>query len=65
MCTLHLNCCKIKCSKLSTWLSTRACDLAVLHKSVYPTGLAPPSIGACVATSKGTWARHTGVWLAV
>ncbi|KHG02434.1 Polyprotein [Gossypium arboreum] len=49
--------------------STRACDLAVLHKSVYPTSLAwlntQPGTRACMATSKGTWARPMGVWLAV
>ncbi|KHG28333.1 hypothetical protein F383_35339 [Gossypium arboreum] len=49
--------------------STRACDLAMLHKLVYPTGLPRPSTRpgtrACVATSKDTRARHTGVWLAL
>ncbi|KHG21820.1 Dihydroxy-acid dehydratase 2 [Gossypium arboreum] len=48
---------------------TRACDLAVLHKSVYPIGLARPGTWpvtrACLSISKGTQARHTGVWLAV
>ncbi|KHG08169.1 Protein stu1 [Gossypium arboreum] len=48
-----------------TWPHTRACDLAVWHKSVYPIGLARPSTRACVAISKGTWARHTGMWLAM
>ncbi|KHG04324.1 hypothetical protein F383_29811 [Gossypium arboreum] len=38
---------KIK-SVCSTRFHTRACDLAVLHKSVYPTGLARPS----------TWLAH-------
>ncbi|KAA3483354.1 Zinc finger CCHC domain-containing 8 [Gossypium australe] len=42
---------------------------AVLHKSVYPIGLARPStrLGTrvCVATSKGTRVRHTSVWSAV
>ncbi|KHG00878.1 hypothetical protein F383_22302 [Gossypium arboreum] len=52
-------------SVCSTWPSTRACDLAVLHKSVYLTGLARPCTQACVGTSKGTRARHTSVWLAV
>ncbi|KHG19861.1 hypothetical protein F383_24708 [Gossypium arboreum] len=56
-------------SVCSTRPHTRACDLAVLHKSVYPTGLARPSTwsgtSACVATLKGTQARHTDVWSAV
>ncbi|KHG30276.1 hypothetical protein F383_11710 [Gossypium arboreum] len=52
-------------SVCSTRSHTRACDLAVLHKLVYPTSLARPSTRKCVATSKGTQARHMGVWLAV
>ncbi|KHG18999.1 hypothetical protein F383_26279 [Gossypium arboreum] len=57
---------KIKMKSIcSTWSHGRACDLAVLHKSIYPTGLAWPSIRpgtrACVATSKSTRARHTGI----
>ncbi|KAA3474831.1 Cell adhesion molecule 3 [Gossypium australe] len=34
--------------------SIRACDLAVLHKSLYPTVLAWPSTWECVAISKDT-----------
>ncbi|KHG12938.1 hypothetical protein F383_05793 [Gossypium arboreum] len=45
-------------SVYSTRSHTRACDLAVLHKSVYLIGLARPSTWpgtrACVATLKGT-----------
>ncbi|KHG22612.1 Rhamnogalacturonan exolyase yesX [Gossypium arboreum] len=59
---------KIK-SLYSTQPHTRACDLAVWHKSVYPIGLAWPNTRsttlACMATSKGTQAKHKGVWLAV
>ncbi|KAA3466730.1 Threonine--tRNA ligase [Gossypium australe] len=48
-------------SVCSTWSHTQACDLTVLHKSIYPTGLTRPSIWpgtrACVATSKGTRAN--------
>ncbi|KHG07580.1 Threonine--tRNA ligase [Gossypium arboreum] len=53
----------------STRFHTRACDLAVLHKSIYPIGLARPSTWpgtqVCVATSKGTRAKQLGMWLAV
>ncbi|KHG05377.1 hypothetical protein F383_30341 [Gossypium arboreum] len=56
-------------SVCSIQLRTRTCDLAMWHKSVYPTGLARPSTRpdtwTCVAISKGTRASHTGVWLAV
>ncbi|KHG18221.1 hypothetical protein F383_22005 [Gossypium arboreum] len=56
-------------SVCSTRSHTRACDLVVLHKSVYPIVLARPSAWpgtrVCVATSKGTRAGHKGVWLAV
>ncbi|KHG03956.1 hypothetical protein F383_28295 [Gossypium arboreum] len=59
---------KIK-SVCSTRSHTRACDLLVFHKSISPIVLAwpstQPSTPACVANSKGTWARHMGVWLAV
>ncbi|KHG00331.1 hypothetical protein F383_18965 [Gossypium arboreum] len=48
-----------------TWPHTRACDLAMLQKSVYPTVLAQPDTQPCVAISKATRVRHTGVWLAV
>ncbi|KHG29824.1 hypothetical protein F383_13188 [Gossypium arboreum] len=52
---------KLVCSTRS---HTRACKLAVLHKSVYPSGLAwasiRPNTRACVATLKGTQARRTG-----
>ncbi|KHG00559.1 hypothetical protein F383_17592 [Gossypium arboreum] len=41
----------------------------MLHKSVYPTSLVQlstrPDTRVCVATSKGTRARHMGMWLAV
>ncbi|KHF97672.1 NADH-quinone oxidoreductase subunit D [Gossypium arboreum] len=44
---------------------TQECDLAVLHKSVYPTILPQSDTRACVAISKGTRAKHTGMWLAM
>ncbi|KHG20618.1 hypothetical protein F383_25108 [Gossypium arboreum] len=34
-------------SVCSTRSHTRACDMAMLHKSVYPTALARPSTRAC------------------
>ncbi|KHG14324.1 hypothetical protein F383_08556 [Gossypium arboreum] len=37
----------------------------MLHKSVYPTVLGRPGTRVCVASLKGTRARHMGMWLAV
>ncbi|KHG24915.1 hypothetical protein F383_31002 [Gossypium arboreum] len=39
-------------SVCSTRPHTRACDLAVWHKSVYPIGLARPGIRMCMAISR-------------
>ncbi|KHF98113.1 hypothetical protein F383_37329 [Gossypium arboreum] len=40
--------------------STRASDLAVWHKSVYPIGLPWPSTRACVAIFKAHGCSYTG-----